>query len=88
MYLNPQATSGLTGLQEAPGATSLHAAGFLGYDDLVKAKGMLDLIVDLPSFDEDLGETTPCVRVVARENASCEMADRCTWQSEEAYTKA
>lgn len=34
-----------------------NASGFVGYDDLVKAKGVLDLIVELPSFDEELGET-------------------------------
>lgn len=38
-------------------AKSSNASGFMGYDDLVKAKGILDLIVELPSFEEELGET-------------------------------
>lgn len=52
-----QATSGLASLQEARAdEVSLHDAEVDGYDGLVKAKGILDLIVELPSFDSDLGE--------------------------------
>lgn len=43
-----QATSGLAGLQKEDHVMS--------YDDLVKAKGILDLIVELPSFEAELGE--------------------------------
>lgn len=28
----------------------------MSYDDLVKAKGILDLIIELPSFEAELGE--------------------------------
>lgn len=55
-----QASSGLAGLgADASSAdpAALNLAGFVGYDDLVKAKGMLDLIVKLPSFDAELGKT-------------------------------
>lgn len=57
-FVHQQATSGLVGLRQVPDETcSSHNQGFVGYDDLVKAKGVLDLIVELPSFQEDLGET-------------------------------
>lgn len=54
-----QASSGLAGLGADTPSTDpavLNPAGFAGYDDLVKAKGILDLIVKLPSFDAELGK--------------------------------
>ena len=53
-----QARSGLAGLQVADDDPAMLSSisGFMAYDDLVKAKGILDLIVELPSFDAELGE--------------------------------
>lgn len=37
------------------------------YDDLVKSKGILDLILELPSFEAELGDVcTKCGRSVTR----------------------
>lgn len=65
-----QANTGLVGLRQVVSdETAPHnLGGFLGYDDLVKAKGVLDLIVELPSFQEDLGETGPWVSAT---NGNC-----------------
>lgn len=80
-----QASSGLAGLgADAPSPSGdpavLNLAGFVGYDDLVKAKGILDLIVKLPSFDAELGKITlssrirrcRCCSVAFVQHAACE----------------
>ena len=43
-----QATSGLSALRQGDDLVS--------YDDLVISKGILDLILELPSFEAELGE--------------------------------
>lgn len=49
-----QATAGLAGMKDGDDLLS-------SYDDLVKAKGILDLILELPSFEAELGDVRCCV---------------------------
>ncbi|CAN0455154.1 unnamed protein product, partial [Ascophyllum nodosum] len=66
------ARSGLAGLQVADDDPAMLSSisGFMAYDDLVKAKGILDLIVELPSFDAELGRYSAslelCGSILAR----------------------